>query len=171
MATAILAKKMGMKVLATTRQATKSAALERIGVDQILIDDGSICDEVKRAVAGGVDRALELVGAPTLRDTLAATRVHGVVCFTGMLSGHWIVEDFYPIDYIPAGVRLTAYSGEASDLLTDVLQDFIDDVADGKVTVPIDSVFSLEQIRQAHSLMESGTAAGKIVVLPEVATP
>jgi hypothetical protein len=34
-----------------------------------------------------------------------------VVCFTGMLSNQWTVADFYPIDYIPSGVRLSAYGG------------------------------------------------------------
>ena len=38
-----------------------------------------------------------------------ATAFHGVVCFTGMLSNAWTVRDFYPIDYLPRGVRLTAY--------------------------------------------------------------
>ncbi|WP_083893877.1 hypothetical protein [Corynebacterium capitovis] len=37
----------------------------------------------------GVDTALELVGTPALPDTLAATRVHGTVCFTGVLSSEW----------------------------------------------------------------------------------
>jgi hypothetical protein len=40
---------------------------------------------------------------PTLPDTLAATRVHGVVCFTGMLSNQRTVPEFYPIDYSRAG--------------------------------------------------------------------
>jgi NADPH:quinone reductase len=39
-----------------------------------------------------------------------------VVCFTGMLSNHWIIDKFYPIEYIPRGVRLTSYSGGAADL-------------------------------------------------------
>ena len=39
---------------------------------------------------------LELVGTPTLPDTLAATRVHGTVCFAGMLANQWIVPAFYP---------------------------------------------------------------------------
>jgi hypothetical protein len=43
------------------------------------------------------DVALELVGTPTLPDTLAACGLHGVVCFTGMLSNEWTVRDFYPI--------------------------------------------------------------------------
>jgi NADPH:quinone reductase len=43
-------------------------------------------------------------------------KVHGTVSFAGMLSNDWIVKDFYPIEYLPKGVRLTAYGGEADDL-------------------------------------------------------
>lgn len=63
------------------------------------------------------------MGTPTLPDTLRAVRVHGVVCFTGMLSNQWTVAEFY------RGVRLTAYGGDASDLPRHVLQEFLDDVA------------------------------------------
>ena len=28
-----------------------------------------------------------------------------------MLSNQWVVPDFYPIEYLPRGVRLTAYGG------------------------------------------------------------
>jgi NADPH2:quinone reductase len=106
------------------------------------------------------------VGTPTLPDTLAAVRVHGVVCFTGMLSNEWIVKDFYPIGYLPRGVRLTAYGGDADDLPAPVLQSFLDDVAAGRAVIPIGRVFALDEIREAHALMESGDARGKLVVLP-----
>ena len=49
----------------------------------------------------GVEAALELVGTPTLPDTLRATHAHGTVCFTGMQSNRWTVDEFYPIDDIP----------------------------------------------------------------------
>jgi NADPH2:quinone reductase len=111
-----------------------------------------------------VDTALELVGTPTLPDTLRATRVHGVVCFTGMLSNQWTVPEFYPIEYLPRGVRLAAYGGDASDLPPDVLQNFLDAVAAGHATVPIDRVYGFEQIVQAHAAMEAGQASGKLVV-------
>ena len=122
MATAVLAKRIGMTVLSTTRTTGKAAALTALGVDHVVIDDGRVAHQVRGIVPDGVDAALELVGTPTLPDTLAATRVHGVVCFTGMLSNQWTVPDFYPIDYLPRGVRLTAYSGGASDLPASVLQ-------------------------------------------------
>jgi NADPH:quinone reductase len=88
-----------------------------------------------------------------------------VVCFAGMLSNTWTVPDFYPIDYLPRGVRLSAYGGDADDLPQAVLQEFLDDVAAGQVTVPIGATYRLDQIAEAHRTMESGTAGGKIVVV------
>ncbi len=164
MATAVLAKQRGMTVLATTRDGAKAHALKEVGADHVLIDDGEVAAQVRRILPAGVDTALELVGTPTLPDTLRATRVHGVVCFTGMLSNEWTVKDFYPIGYLPNGVRLTAYGGDASDLPAEVLQGFLDDVAAGRAAVPVDRVFDLGQIRDAHALMESGRARGKLVV-------
>jgi NADPH2:quinone reductase len=113
-----------------------------------------------------VDNALELVGVPTLPDTLRAVRKHGVVCFSGMLSNEWIVKDFYPIGYLPRGVRLAAYGGDANDLPQAVLQEFLDAVAAGEAVVPLDRTYRLDQIAQAHADMEANRAAGKLVVLP-----
>jgi NADPH:quinone reductase-like Zn-dependent oxidoreductase len=164
MATAVLAKQQKMTVFSTTRNAAKAQALTELGVDHVLIDNGDVAAQVRAIRPAGVDTALELIGTPTLPDTLRATRVHGVVCFTGMLSNEWIVKDFYPIGYLPTGVRLTGYGGDAKDLPAHVLQDFIDAVAAGKATVPIDRVYSFDQIVEAHTAMEAGLAKGKLVV-------
>ncbi len=164
MAAAVLAKRRNMTVLSTTRRASKSTTLTEIGVDHVLIDDGDVARQVREILPAGVDTALELVGTPTLPDTLRSTRPHGVVCFTGMLSNVWTVRDFYPIEYLPRGVRLTAYHGEAEDLPQPVLQEFLDAVAAGDAVVPIDRVYGVDQIVDAHVAMEAGGAAGKLVV-------
>jgi NADPH:quinone reductase-like Zn-dependent oxidoreductase len=166
MATAVLAKDLGLTVLSTTRRPGRAAALEAIGVDHVIVDDGEIAPLVRDIAPAGVDAALELVGTPTLPDTLRATAIHGVVCFTGMLSNEWTVRDFYPIDYLPRGVRLTAYGGEADDLPAEVLQAFLDAVAAGRLTVPLDRTYTLDEIATAHADMEAGNATGKLVVLP-----
>jgi NADPH2:quinone reductase len=166
MAAATLAKDRGLAVLSTTRQPDRVAALEAIGVDHVLVDDGDVAAQARAIVPDGVEAALELVGTNTLPDTLRATAVHGVVCFTGMLSNQWTVADFYPIEYIPSGVRLTAYGGEAADLPADVLQGYLDAVAAGRLTVPIHRTYALDEIAQAHADMEQGRATGKLVVLP-----
>ena len=166
MATTVLAKRLGMTVLSTTRNPDRADTLRRVGADHVLVDDGNIADQARAILPDGVDAALELVGTPTLPDTLRATRVHGVVCFTGMLSNQWTVRDFYPIEYLPRGVRLTAYGGDATDLHTQVLQDFLDAVAAGDATVPIHRTYRLDEIAEAHADMEAGRATGKLVVLP-----
>ncbi|HEX6524952.1 MAG TPA: zinc-binding dehydrogenase [Streptosporangiaceae bacterium] len=165
MATAVLAKRLGMRVLSTTRHEGKAPALRDIGVDEVILDDGQVASRVRSMLPGGVDAALELVGTPTLPDTLRSTRVHGVVCFTGMLSNQWIVDKFYPIQYIPRGVRLTAYTADAGDLPSAVLQEFIGAVSEGTAVVPIGEVYQIDQIIEAHTAMEEGRVAGKIVVL------
>jgi NADPH:quinone reductase-like Zn-dependent oxidoreductase len=166
MAAAILAKDRDLTVLSTTRQPARAAALKALGVDHVLVDDGNVAAQARAIVPHGVDGALELVGTNTLPDTLRATAVHGVVCFTGMLSNDWTVADFYPIDYLPSGVRLTAYGGDAADLPTDVLQAYLDAVAAGRLIIPIHRTYALDEIAQAHADMEGGRATGKLVVLP-----
>jgi NADPH:quinone reductase len=165
MATAVLAKQRGMTVLSTTRDPAKRDALTAAGADYVLIDDGQVAPQVREILPDGADTALELVGTPTLPDTLRSVRVHGVVCFTGMLSNQWTVRDFYPIDYLPRGVRLAAYGGEAADLPPRVLQGFLDSVAAGTAAVPIGHVYRFDEIVQAHADMEGNRVSGKLVVL------
>lgn len=106
-------------------------------------------------------------GTPTLPpDTLAATRVHGTVCYAGMLSDQWTVPDFYPIAYLPTGVRLTAYGGgAAADLPSPVLQHYLDRIADGSLHLEASHTYRIDQIREAHQAMDTNTVNGKLVVL------
>jgi NADPH:quinone reductase-like Zn-dependent oxidoreductase len=161
---AALAQELDATVLATTRRRERLAALAARGVDHPILDTGEIAGPVRELVPDGVDATLELIGAPTLRDSLRATRVHGTVCSTGMLSHEWVLPDFYPIDFIPRGVRLTAYHGGAEDLPAAVLQRYLDAVAADRFPVPIHQVYGLDQVPQAHAAMEAGEAVGKLVV-------
>jgi NADPH2:quinone reductase len=161
----VLAKQRRLTVHATTRREQARDQLERLGADHVLIDDGTVADQVRAINPDGVDGAVELVGVNTLQDTLNAVRPGGTVCFTGMLSDQWTIPDFYPMDWLPNGVRLTAYSGEAGNLPATVLQDFLDAVADGRATIPMGRVYRFDQIVQAHRDMEDGVVGGKGVVL------
>lgn len=167
MALAVLAGLRGMTVLATTRDPAKADSLRRLGVGHVLVDDGNIAPRVLELVPGGVDAAVELVGVNVLRDTLRATRRGGTVCFTGMLSDQWTIPDFYPMDWLPNGVRLTAYSGEAADLAPEALQGFLDAVAAGRAVVPVGRTYRLEDIVRAHRDLEDNAVGGKGVVLPD----
>lgn len=163
LAAATLAKDRGATVLATTRQPARAAALRAHGVDHVIVDDGHVASAVRAIVPSGVDAALELVGTQTLPDTLRATRVHGTVCFTGMLSNRWTVEEFYPIDYIPRGVRLTAYAGGADDLPAAVLQAYLDRLAAGSLSIGPLHTYTLDDMQRAHGDLEHNRVFGKLV--------
>ena len=161
---ALLAKRQGATVLSTTRRPERADTLRALGIDHVLVDDGHIAEAVREIVPGGVDRAIELVGAPTLRDTLRSCRPGGTTCFTGMLSNQWIVEQFSPIEFIPRGVRLTAYGGGASDLPGDVLTDIASAMHRGEIELPVE-VYAMSDIVRAHDDMEHDRVTAKQVVL------
>jgi NADPH:quinone reductase-like Zn-dependent oxidoreductase len=83
----------------------------------------------------------------------------------GMVGNRWSVADFAPMDVIPTGVSLTTYSGGVEDFLAMPLQSLIDQVEAGSLPVPIGRVFAMDEIVEAHHVMESNQAGGKIVVL------
>jgi len=169
MLTTRLAKGMGLTVLATTRNPAKADKLRRNGADSVLIDDGTIVEQVQRIFPDGVDRVLELVGTTTLRDSLQCAKRGGIVCMTGILGNAWTLHEFAPMDDIPTGVKLTSYSGSAIDLAADRLQQFVDDVAAGREHVNLDRVFRFHEVPEAHRYMESNQATGKLVVLVDEA--
>ncbi len=163
-AAAAIAKQHGLTVFSTTRNPRRTKVLEDLGVDHPIVDDGNVAAKVRDIVPDGVNAALELIGTNVLPDTLRATAVHGTVCFTGMLSDNWTIPDFYPIGYLPNGVRLTAYGGESSDLPAAAFQRYVDLVANGKLPIRIDRVFTMEEIGEAHRIVQDGAAVGKLVV-------
>ncbi len=169
---AVLGKLRGMTVYSTTRRPEARDLLESVGVDHVLIDDGAVAVQVRDLQPEGVDGAVELVGVNTMKDTLRAVRTGGVVCFTGMLSDQWTIPEFYPMDWLPNGVRLTAYSGEAADLSPATLQGFLDAVAEGRAIIPLGKVYRLDEIVAAHEDMEAGRVGGKgVIVLAGTSRP
>lgn len=161
-----LAKKNGLTVIATTRNPDKDAFLRQNGADFVIIDSGEIEKDVKGLFPDGVDKVLELVGTPTLKDSLHGTKPFGTVCMTGMLSEQWSVADFAPMEYIPATVHLTIYDSGQIRVDPEYFQQFIREIENGAIQIAIKETFSLEEIVQAHKLMESNAGGGKIVVVP-----
>lgn len=167
MAAVSLAKGMGVRVLATTRDPAKADALRQNGVDDVVIDTGRIAEDVKRRVAEGVDALLELIGPVTLLDSLRAVRRRGTVCHTGLLGNVWIMEHFEPLEDIPSTVKLTTYgsSTTSAERSTAALQEIVDGVAAGRYRANIEKRFRFDEIVAAHRFMEANRGSGKLVVV------
>jgi NADPH:quinone reductase-like Zn-dependent oxidoreductase len=166
MAAAAIAKSRGAHVAATTRRPDRESLLRSCGADQVFIDTGSIArTEVRKVYSGGVDKVLELVGTTTLADSLRCTKQRGIVCMTGMVGNKWSIDNFSPMDVIPTAVSLTTYDGGLDDFMATPLEELVDQIAAGTLNVNVGRVFRLDEIVEAHGLMESNQAGGKIVVL------
>lgn len=161
---AILAKRMGATVIATTRKPEREAMLLENGADHVVVDNGEVAGKVRNLFPDGADRILELVGTTTLLDSLKAASRGGIVCMTGMVGDSWEFERFSPMSAIPTAVSLTTYAGGAEDFMATPLQSFIDDLENGRAKAPIGKVFGIDDIVEAHRIIEENRAGGKIVV-------
>ncbi|WP_307802047.1 zinc-binding dehydrogenase [Actinomadura violacea] len=166
MAALSLAKGLGLRTIATTRNPGKVKALEAAGADHVVVDDGGIADGVRAVVPDGPDHVLELVGAATLADSLALVRKGGTVCMTGILSGEWVIPEFEPMQALSSGTRLTTFHSDEmrGAAGAGTLRRLVDGVADGRFRPNIDRVFALDEIADAHRYMEADEATGKLVV-------
>lgn len=165
LAASVLAKKKGVTVIATTRNPKSEMMLLENGADHVIIDSGAIAADVHQSFPGGVDKILELVGTTTLRDSLLCAARFGSVCMTGMVGNEWEFDRFSPMGAIPSTVNLTTYSGGSQDFIDTPMQAVVHEVETGRMNVKIGRVFHIDEIVEAHRVMEVNRANGKIVVL------
>jgi NADPH:quinone reductase-like Zn-dependent oxidoreductase len=165
LAAAAIAKKFGVAVTSTTRNPGRADLLRASGAGQVLIDSGAIAAEAQKYLPDGFDKVLELIGVTTLADSLHCAKERGIVCMTGLVGNKWSFDNFEPMQMIPTAVCLTIYAGESQDFMQMPFQELLDQIASGELRVQIGKVFHLDQIVEAHRLMEENKAGGKIVVL------
>jgi NADPH:quinone reductase-like Zn-dependent oxidoreductase len=157
-----LAKSIGTTVLTSTRSEVKRSFLLKQGADHVLIDNGTLHDQVLSIYPNGVNKILELVGASTLIDSAGLLSHHGIVCVTGILGKKGTLDNFYPIKDLPSGVYLTGFSSNYPTQA--VINDIFKHLQKHKLKPLISKVFSLDEIGLAHELMGNNLANGKLIV-------
>lgn len=154
-----LAKAMGATVIGTSRKEASFDKLFNIGADYCVVDDGEIS---RRRLQKKPNKILELVGLKTLRDSMLTVGHPGYVCITGILGNVFSYKNFSPIGFIPNGTFLSAFH---SNFPTQKIMDEIFGIIKKNFIKPLYSkVFKLEDIAEAHKLLEEGTAGGKIII-------
>lgn len=165
LAAAAIARNYGAIVSATTRNPDRVAMLQTYGSSEAFVDTGTIAKVVRQRYPKGVDKVLELIGTTTLEDSLSCVREAGIVSMTGIVGNQWAFEQFAPMQKIPTAVCLTSYAGESSDFMNTPLEELVQQTAAGTLKVQIGHAFYMNDIVEAHRMMEANTAGGKIVVL------
>jgi NADPH2:quinone reductase len=164
-----LAKRAGARVFATASSDSKLARLTPFGMDEgINYAKADLVAEVTRLTNGrGVNLVVDPVGGATLAQSLKCIGYRGRVVTVGNASRG---TELYDIRALAAqnqsitGVFLGAEMGTAR--VHNMIQRHIDDVAAGKLKMPIDKSFALKDAAQAHAYIESRQAFGRVVLVP-----
>ena len=159
----------GAHVIATTRNPERISNLKMLGAQQVELEGPDLVQRIRGTHAKGVDGVLDLVGNSAMLDSLAMVRRGGRVCLAGFLGGLDPIVSFNPLLQMPSGVQFSFFGsfmfGTPEFPLSDVpLQVIFDRVAAGSYKAKPARVFRFEDIQEAHRMMESGQANGKLVV-------
>jgi NADPH2:quinone reductase len=163
-----LAKRAGATVLAVTSTPERADVVEALGVDGVFLQHGPVADGVRDATGGtGVDVVFDAVGRATLRESMRATRVRGLVVNYGSVSGS--LDDLDPIELGEAG-SLFLTRPRLADHLQDAetAQRRADDVfghlLEGTLVIPLAGLREWDEVEAAHDDLEHRRSTGKAVL-------
>ena len=157
-------------VIGSSTNSERRALLPEFGA-ALAIDtkDPSWIAQVLEATGGkGVDLLIDHVAGPLMNGNLKATRIGGRIVNVGRLGGNQGEMDFdlhalRRISYIGVTFR-TRSAAEVEKINTLTTRDLIPALADGKLRLPIDNVYPLEDFAQAFARMKRNEHFGKIVL-------
>ena len=157
-------------VIGTSTNDARRARLKEFGAD-LAIDtrDPVWPDVVLKATDGkGVDVTVDMLSGPVVAQTMKATALLGRIVNVGRLAGAKAEFDFdlhalRRIDYIGATFR-TRTLEEVREIGRRMRADLWDAVTAGKLSLPIDRRFPLDQAPQAQAHMRENKHFGKIVL-------
>ena len=167
-----IAKAMGAgKVIGTSTTPARRARLQDFGADMALDSrDPKWADAVLEATGGkGADLIVDQISGYVANDNLKATRVLGRIVNVGRLGGFKGEFDFdlhaaRRIDYIGVTFR-TRSVDEVREIGRLMRADLWGDIEAGKLKLPIDKTFPLDQAPAALAHMRANAHFGKIVLV------
>lgn len=157
-------------VLGASRSAAKLKLLGEFGMD-VGVDTSAEGwpEKVREATGGrGVDLNVDMVSGVVANGNMAAAALLGRIVNVGRLGGMKGEFDFdlhalKRIDYIGVTFR-TRTPEEVEAIIRRMIDDLWPDVSAGRIRLPIDRRFPLEQAADAQAYMKSNAHLGKIVL-------
>lgn len=159
-----VARVLGARVVAVTGSETKAEAIRAAGADEVLVAPGGRYRlAVSRATGrAGADLVLDVVGAPTLQESVLSVARGGRVVVVGNPQGGTC--DFNPALLILRG-ELLLYGSLA--VSPEEVESVLSMVADGTLTPVVDRVVPLAELPREMERMEARQTLGRVVVAPQ----
>jgi NADPH:quinone reductase-like Zn-dependent oxidoreductase len=116
----------------------------------------------------GADVVLDLVGGPYLAASIECAAPKGRIILVGLLAGRAATVNLGTVltrRLVIRGTVLRTRSAEEKVAVTVAFERDVLPLLDrGTLRAVVDRVFPLEEIQEAHALLESNTTFGKIVL-------
>lgn len=162
-----LAVNAGAKVTATTRREERFEWLKKIGAVDVKREQDhleELFDENPQ-----FDKTLNLIGNRVLVESISLTRPGGRMLQAGWLGGLAPVVDFNPMVEMEPGVHFSLFHSKVVGMpnfpLSGIpLQDIVRKIENGEWDAKPTNVFDYKDIHNAHRMLDSHDAGGKIVV-------
>lgn len=163
-----LAVNIGAKVTATSRRTERFSWLKDMGAVDVKCEQPQL-DLQFNVDDSRFDKVLSLIGNSVLLESIRLTRVGGRMLQAGWLGGLAPVHDFNPMVEMDSGVHFSLFHskvlGSADFPLSKIpLQEIVTKIEQGQWDAKPTHVFKVEEIQDAHRLLDSHDAKGKIVV-------
>lgn len=157
-----IAKLRGARVIATTSTDEKATKARDLGADEVInYKRQDVVEEVRRLTGKrGVDVVIDHVGKSVWDQCIKSLTKGGKLVNCGATSGYEALTDLRYVFYKQLQI-LGSTMGRKGDLIT--ILKFIEQ---GKLKPVIDRVMPLQEVREAHRIVEAGQHFGKIVLKP-----
>lgn len=166
-----IARHMGADVvIGSSTNEARRARLKEFGAGTVVnTRDSGWPDAVLAATAGqGVHLIVDMISGPLIEQSMKAARVLGRIVNVGRLGGthadfNFDLHALKRLDYIGVTFR-TRTPADVAEIVRRMCADLWDAVAAGRLSLPIDSRFPLDQAAAAHARMRGNEHFGKIVL-------
>ncbi|HEV7888436.1 MAG TPA: zinc-binding dehydrogenase, partial [Acidimicrobiales bacterium] len=153
----------GARVTASVRNPDMHAAVQALGASQVVLPEDFVA-------AGPYDVVLELIGAPNMPRNLEALALDGRIVVIGVGAGASAEVNLMQLmgkrgRILASTLRARPLEGKAVAAAA-VERHVVPLLAAGRVTVPVEAVFALDEAAAAYERFAAGAKLGKIVITP-----
>ncbi|KAG4218717.1 hypothetical protein PC116_g32803 [Phytophthora cactorum] len=164
-----LAVDAGAVATATTRREERFGWLKDLGATETALEQQNLDQLFLENGHQRFDKTLNLVGNCVLLESIRLTRAGGRMLQAGWLGGLAPVEDFNPMVQMESGVQFSLFHSKVLGtpdfpLSAIPLQDIVRKIENGAWDAKPAKVFEYQDIQNAHRMLDSHDAGGKLVV-------
>jgi mitochondrial enoyl-[acyl-carrier protein] reductase / trans-2-enoyl-CoA reductase len=167
----VLAHQRGLRTVNVVRRPELAGELKQLGADLVIVDGDDLAARVARETGNAnIKLGVEAIGGAATGRIVECVGTDGTVVHYGSMSG----EDPQAgrSNFIYRGVRLTGFmlgrflAKRSPQKIREIYADLAGQVMAGKLSAPVDTVYPIDNIKEALAHADKGGRNGKILVSP-----